>query len=548
MDHNTLLKSPDEFEVINNALFDYQNWRKGFLLTGLRFASLIGLIIAIVAYQTTPPTGRILFGIAYIILLLVTFLPRSNYRMRAGVLLLFFFLIGFWVLIDGGPRADANIVFAAFVVLAALLFEQNIDLFALTVSVITIAAIGILNLTGLFQMTGSNVPPLAISDWLRYGFDFIAMTQIFVWPIRLFKQEFSKNAEQTRKVFNALDSARTQLEERVHIRTQELEKQTVQLRASALITREISNIQDVQPMIAQVAELISQQLNFYHVGVFLVDDQFRTAFLQASNSEAGQILMERGYKLNLDDQNIIGRATTSKRSVIVTDTGNPQFQLDPDMPRTHSRIALPLIARGKVIGVLDVHSERPQAFGQNDAEIGQLLADQVAASIENIRLMDETQAVIAELEILASQQTHTAWKGHLESKTPIYQFTPSGIKQVEPNTRSNEKTGLNIPLLLRGQEIGSIALQRKDSEQWTEVERDLVEKIALQVALALENSRLLEETRRRASQQQTVSEISARFGRSLDVDTLLQTAARELGSLPDVAEVSVYIEPVNKNQ
>ena len=549
MDHKTVLKSPDEYEVMSDAQFDYQGWRESFLRIILRLASVAGLALAVVAYPTTPPVTRIFFAIIYLILLLATFLPRLNYSIRASVFLLLVFLIGLQALIGWGPWADANIFFAAFVVVAALLFEPNIDFVALGVSVIAITIAGVLNLTGLLQMTDKTLPPLTISTWLTYGLDFSAMSLLIIWPIRLFKREFSRIADQMRKMFNALLSERTQLEERVQIRTQELEKQTIQLRASTLITREISNIQDVQPMLTQVTTFISHQLGYYHVGIFLVDDQFRTAFLQASSSDAGRTLMEHGYQFNLNGNNIIGRVATSRKSAIATDAGSPEFPLnDPDMPRTHSRLAMPLVARGKVIGVLDIHSERSQAFGQADAEIGQLLADQVATSIENIRLKSETQAVISELEILTAQQTHEAWKSYLQSDEKIYQFTPSGVKQVEPSAKNDERTGLNIPLLLRGQEIGSIALQRKDSEQWTETERDLVEKIATQVALALENSRLLEETRRRASQQQTVSEISARLGRSLDVDTLLQTAARELGSLPDVAEVSVYVEPVNQKE
>jgi hypothetical protein len=66
------------------------------------------------------------------------------------------------------------------------------------------------------------------------------------------------------------------------------------------------------------------------------------------------------------------------------------------------------------------------------------------------------------------------------------------------------------------------------------------------MSLALDNSRLLEETRQRAVQQQTVNEISNRLNRSLDIDTLLQAAARELGSLPEVEEVSVFIQPASE--
>ena len=103
------------------------------------------------------------------------------------------------------------------------------------------------------------------------------------------------------------------------------------------------------------------------------------------------------------------------------------------------------------------------------------------------------------------------------------------------------KNGLQVPLRLHGQTIGMLTLQGKEATKWTERERDLTEKVANQVALALDNSRLLEETRQRAIQQQTVNEISARLSRSLDVDTLLRTAARELGTLPEIADVSVVV-------
>ncbi len=71
----------------------------------------------------------------------------------------------------------------------------------------------------------------------------------------------------------------------------------------------------------------------------------------------------------------------------------------------------------------------------------------------------------------------------------------------------------------------------------------MADKIAIQVALAVENARLLEESQRRALREQTVNDLSSRFSRSLNVDTLLQNAVRELHRIPQVSEVSVYIAP-----
>ena len=129
-----------------------------------------------------------------------------------------------------------------------------------------------------------------------------------------------------------------------------------------------------------------------------------------------------------------------------------------------------------------------------------------------------------------------------------YQFSPSGIKSISLGAKPKDQDGLHIPLVLRGQEIGSMALQRKDKGEWPEPDRDLAKKVAIQVALALDNIRLIEETRLHVVQEQTINEISGRFSRSLDVDTLLQSAVRELAALTDVSEASIFIKPSDENK
>jgi methyl-accepting chemotaxis protein PixJ len=98
------------------------------------------------------------------------------------------------------------------------------------------------------------------------------------------------------------------------------------------------------------------------------------------------------------------------------------------------------------------------------------------------------------------------------------------------------------PIALRGQIIGALGLQETEGgRRWTEDEIALIEAVADQMALAIENVRLLEETRQLAGWEQTLSDMTARFTRSLDTQTLLQTAIRELGQLLQVDEVSVHI-------
>ena len=342
-------------------------------------------------------------------------------------------------------------------------------------------------------------------------------------------------------------SIREGLEQRVAERTRELEARNLQMASAVRFSREIAQTQDPSALLSKAVELIGGRFDYYRVNVFLLDEGRRKAFLQASSFDEDKKLLERGHYVAAGDSSIVGRAANQGKTIRLSELeGAGASNANSELPRTRAEVAIPLVMRGKVSGVLDIQSEQADAFSQSETEILQLLAAQIASSIDNIRLLDESQAIVNQLEVLTSQQTRAAWREYLQGQNIAYQFTAAGVRAVNANAKLNKTDGLKIPLTLRGQAIGTIVLQRRDSSHWSAPERDLAEKIAAQVSLALDNSRLLDETRRRALQEQTVNEISARLSRSLDIDALLQTAARELGTLPEVAEVSVIVGEVGE--
>ncbi len=103
--------------------------------------------------------------------------------------------------------------------------------------------------------------------------------------------------------------------------------------------------------------------------------------------------------------------------------------------------------------------------------------------------------------------------------------------------------GLILIALTSGKGKKAKTEEKKEEEVQVKVPKILAQKTAAQVALALENIRLLEETRERARQEQMLSEFSARLGQSVDLDSLLQTAVRELAALPEVADASIFLNP-----
>ncbi len=528
-------------EVHSSAAFDYKGWRERFITVVLRVASLLGLGMLFISFSTGTPRENILFSVLFVTLIAITFL-RTPYWLRAGTLTALSFIIGLNAILTWGIWREAELFFLFTVVMSGMLFDRRVDFFALILCVFTILIVATLNSVGRLTLISPSAPPIGIATWINFGTDFVVISAVAISAIHLFKREFSHVSEQMRVAFNALLMERSQLEERIRLRTLELEERTTQLRSSTSVARIVAEIQDVNELINAVAHLTAERFGYYHVGLYLLDDHKRIAFLQAASSEAGKELIARGYRVEVDKRNAINFVVAQNRPYVLSDK-ETTFIKDTDFPLTRSRMVLPLQVRGSVIGVIDLHSDQPQAFSLEDAEILQALADLVAASIDNVRLLNETRALVSQLETFTAYQSREAWRIYTNHRTSGYQYTPAGIRPIFRSGSSikEDNLGIKIPLSLRGQNIGVITLRKKESAGWTERERILLEKIATQVALALENSRLVEEAQRNAQRDQLIANVSSRVRETLDVDSVVRTAAIELRRIFDLKEAEVSI-------
>jgi GAF domain-containing protein len=105
---------------------------------------------------------------------------------------------------------------------------------------------------------------------------------------------------------------------------------------------------------------------------------------------------------------------------------------------------------------------------------------------------------------------------------------------------------IDIPLTLRDQIIGQIKLA--NSEEWTPEQKKLIESIAAQAALALENARLVEDSQSVAMRERLASEITAKIWASATMDSILQTTVRELGRSLEASEVSIEVSMGGDNE
>ena len=363
-----------------------------------------------------------------------------------------------------------------------------------------------------------------------------------------------------------LQSTLVGLEQRINERTAELQKNKLELETIADVAREIAIIRDMDTLLNVSANLIQERLKYYHVGIYLVDERGEYALLRAASSIAAEKMLAGKYKLRVGKIGLVGNVTSMGQAYIALDVDLDAVHLEnPLLPDTRSEIALPLRSRSITIGALDIQADVPNAFNQQDIQTLQILADQLAAAIENAQLVQQVEGTLNELTKSNRAQTQHIWQSTInEREIPTYEYdglqinaipqnlAPELMKKLadgkpvvvepqhnqDPNGSKNGMSKLLIPLMILNQVIGVIGLEQENpSHIWTDEEIAVAQAAASRAALTLENARLLEESQRRASKERTILESTARIGSAINIENILQATAEELERVLGDSEV-----------
>jgi GAF domain-containing protein/HAMP domain-containing protein len=352
------------------------------------------------------------------------------------------------------------------------------------------------------------------------------------------------------------------LEERVAARTLELERRSTYLEASAEVASAASSILKVEQLIQQMVELIRQRFSLYYVGLFLVDEIGEWAVLQAGTGEAGRVMLARPHRVKVGE-GMIGWCVANAQPRIALDVGEDAVRLETDeLPETRSEAALPLRARGRVVGALTVQSDQPAAFDQEIITVFQSMADQIAIALENARLFAESHAALEAAGRAYGELSREAWISLLQARPDMgYRSDEHGVITLEETWRpemvralqekkvirgdgagEEEKIPLAVPIRVRGEVIGVLDTHKPAEEGgWTDEEVALLEELTDQLGEALEGARLYRDTQRRAAREQLISHVVNRMRSAVDMETLMQTTIREVANILGVSSAFVQL-------
>ncbi len=209
----------------------------------------------------------------------------------------------------------------------------------------------------------------------------------------------------------------------------EAEYRAGRLTTAAEVSRVANSILNVEELIVTSVNLIRDQFNFYYVGLFLVDEAAEWAVLAAGTGEAGERMLARKHRLKVGI-GMIGWSVANRQARIALDVGDDAVRfVNPDLPDTHSEMALPLMSREEVLGAISVQSVERGAFSHEDITLLQTMADQIANAIKNAHLFAQTEVALAETErlYLLTQELMSATREDGLFRLAIHALAQAGL-------------------------------------------------------------------------------------------------------------------------
>ena len=470
------------------------------------------------------------------------FILRKGNVYASGMIIIVFGWLGLGIqaFTADGVKDVVIVGYLAFGLLASIIIDWRAG------SDVILASIGAIWVLAFSEFNGLIVPH--VQDTIGYSRDlsltFIVIAVLVYFSTTSLRDAIRRALESEKDLFETnrqLQELNQNLETRVTSRTEELElanqrnqKRTRQFEAVAQIARATISNQDMEKVLTELVQLIEEHFGFYHMGIFLLDENSEFAVLHATNSIGGKRMLERKHKLKVGQTGIVGYVTASGKPRIALDVGDDAAFFDnPDLPDTRSEMALPLRIADDTVGALDIQSTEPNAFQQEDIEVFSIFADQVSIAIKNARSYETAQTIGREerkhpvsylrgsLQALQSENESLGYFISGNELKPLEKTSDSLIIQLaitnkETIKESGKTSVLAVPIRLRGDVIGVIDMRVAEEHEWGQDEVDIVEAVAERLSLALKSDTP-------AKIHSKTAEIGPRYSRYLREDQRLHS-------------------------
>ncbi len=346
-------------------------------------------------------------------------------------------------------------------------------------------------------------------------------------------------------------------------------ERTRALEASASISRQLTTFLNLDELLRQVVHLIQRTFDYYHVQIYLLNEDTHKLVFHEGTGEIGRKLKAIGHTLRLG-QGVIGQVAQSQKPFLARDINQiPDFVNHPLLSHTRAELAVPLHKGDTVLGVLDMQRRRVGSFSHEDLLLIQSIADQLSTAVDNAHLFQRMEAAVAEIEALNRRLTRETWANvsdklnatgytytESEARPEVNDIIPAVVQAVQQknlvqhidNHNNQMISSVAIPLVLRDEIIGIIGIDREGDRQWTGDELAAIQAVTEQVALALDTARLARETEQRAAREEIIANLTRSVWTGDDIESVLRNSVTQLGQTLKASKVVLHLNPENKGE
>jgi GAF domain-containing protein len=338
---------------------------------------------------------------------------------------------------------------------------------------------------------------------------------------------------------------------------------------------QLGAIEDESQVLVRALDVVRDRFQYIFAQFYLLDEA--NNFNRTMRYGSSQIEAATREVLNLGDINIINEAAKTKKTALTTsdDVVARRAHL---ITSANYGVAVPIVQQNVLLGVLDVQSAGQNAFSPNELQALALVADQVGIALLHARTVNDLRRSLSEQSVSNSRlQAQVAdytqrerrgvssmWSTYLQGrgKTMIgYNIeadntpTPFPATDVPETLEATLQSGelhvesagdeqiVNVPITFRDQTLGAMSFAVPKGQELNERQIEMAQIVAERLALALENTRLFEQSQAQANRERKASEVSGLLIGATDVYSVLNLAAQNFNEALGAIHTRIYIQP-----
>lgn len=306
-----------------------------------------------------------------------------------------------------------------------------------------------------------------------------------------------------------------------------------QVRAAVEVSQELAAVPALDELFRRVVSLVKERFGYYHVQIFRYQPALDAVVLVAGYGQVGETMLAEGHSLRLGE-GVVGTAAATARTVLAPDVRqSTTWAPNPHLSETRGELAVPIVIRDRVLGILDVQSDTVGGLGEEDQLLLESICGPIALAIEDTNLRQEMEARLRELNTLQRIMTRQEWEAFRGREETVdgFEFDQRSVRPLSQGMSSVSRgshRAVVAPMDVGGEVIGALGTYEDPDQPLSAGDREMLRDIAVQVTEALQRAQLLEQTQSRATRERVIRDIADRMQRATDMESLMRLTAQEL--------------------